>query len=103
MHNSIYCFTCRHDPKLCFQTACYASLYGVSTTVTYYTRKLGHCVQTSTIHCIKSAYQNEIEKIRANGSGESLDSLQHKKQGESVLTYKQKIDGMVTAWIKRVR
>ena len=53
--------------------------------------------------CIKSAYQDEIEKIRASGSGEPLDSLQHKKQREPVLMYKQKIYGMVTAWIKGVR
>ena len=102
MHNSIYCFTCKHDPKLHLQIACYASLYGISATVTYYAKKLGHCVWTCTIHCIKSAYQDEIRKIRASGNGEPLDSLPHKKQGKPVRISK-KVDGKVTAWIKRVR
>ena len=83
------------------QIARYASLYGISAAETYYARKLGQHVQTSTIHCMKLAYQDEIRKIRASGSGELLDSLPHKKQGRPV-TLGEKIDRMVKAYIRRV-
>ena len=72
------------------------SFHYISAAATYYTRKLGHCVQTSTIHCLKSAYQDEIGKIRVSGSGKPLDSFRYKKQGRPVFLG-EKVDGMVKA------
>ena len=105
MHNSIsYCFTHigRYDPKLRLQIARYASLHGISARATYYTRKLGHRVQNSMVHCIKSSYQDQLKRIRMGRSNKPLDSLPHKKQGRPVLLG-EKIDRMVKADIKNVR
>ena len=89
-----YYFTCRYDPQLHLQIAHYASLHGTSAAAIYYTKKLGHHIRNSTIHCIKSSYQDELKRIQASGSNEPLDSLPHKKQGRLVLLG-DKINGMV--------
>ena len=91
VHNSVYCFTRRYDPKIHLQIACYASLHGISTAATW---KLGQCVWTYRINCINSAYQDYIRKIRVGGSFEPLDSLQHKKHGRPVLIG-EKLDGIL--------
>ena len=100
-----YCFTHRYDPQLCLQIAHYTSLHGTSAAATYYTKKLGHRIQNSTVNCIKSSYQDELNRIRASGSSEPLNSLLHKKQGIPVLLG-DKIDGisdgMVKAYIKSI-
>lgn len=96
------CIVYRYDPKLRLRIARYASLHGLSATATHFSRKLGQRVRTSTIHCMKLAYQDEIRKNRASGSSELLDALPHKKQGRPVLLG-EKFDGMVQAYIRRVR
>ena len=90
-----------YDPRLHLQIARYASLHGLSAAATYFSRKLGQNVRTSTIHCMKLAYQHEIRKNRASGSNEVLDTLPYKKQGRPVLLG-EKFDGMVQAYIRRV-
>ena len=92
----------RYDPKLRLQIACYASLHGLSAAATYFSRKLGQNVRTSAIHCMKLAYQHKIRKNRASGSNEVLDTLPYKKQGRPVLLGEE-FDGMVQAYIRRVR
>ena len=79
----------------------YASLHGLFAAATYFSRKLGQHVRTSTIHCMKLAYKHQIQKNRASGSNEVLNTLPYKKQGKPVLLG-EKFDGMVQAYIRRV-
>ena len=97
-----YYFTLRYDPQLRLQIAHYTRLHGTSAVATYYIKKLGHHIRNSTIHCIKSSYQDELKRIPASGSKEPLDSFPHKKQGRPAL-FGDKINGMVKAYIKSVR
>ena len=53
------------------------------------------------MQCIKTAYLDEIKKMKASSSHELLESLPWKKQGRSLLLG-DKINGMVQSYMRSV-
>ena len=72
---------CRYSPRVRADIGRYACLHGNAAAARYFTRKLGHPIQASTIHSIKKAFKDERGKKRADDDDEDVRELPHKKRG----------------------
>ena len=75
----------RYSPADCAQIGKYASIYGVTAAVRYFTRKLKTRLSKSTVRSIRDLYLIEVQCKRLHDGSGTIDKLPEKKRGRKLL------------------
>ena len=80
----------------------YACVHGTTAAARHFSSKLGHHVNTSSVHSIKKAYKEEKGAKRAERDDEDVRVLPPKKRGRPLLLCKD-LDGKLQQYLLKVR
>ena len=77
--------SCRYSPSVRAEIGRYACLHGTTAAARHFTRKLGHCLNASTVYSIKKVFKEERAKKRTERDDEDVKVLPLKKRGRPLL------------------